>query len=117
MIEEGLTLVERRCSMEDVIRKIIKIEEKAQAIMATTIQENEAKKLSTEEYVSTLRDKIIGDAEKKAKELRKRELGENAAYAKEIKGKCDQRLVEMVEKAQRHEEEWIAYLVDKVLGD
>lgn len=103
--------------MEDVIRKIIKIEETAQAIMTSTLEENEAKRKSAEAYVNDLRDKIIGGAHKKAKVLRKRELGENASYAKEIRSKCDRRLVEMVEKANAHEEEWINYLVDKVLGD
>ena len=103
--------------MEDVIRKIIRIEEKAQAIMTSTIEENAAKRESAEIYISDLRDKIIGDAHRKAKELKKRELGENATYAKEIKSKCDNRLEEMVKKAEAHEEEWINYLVESVLGD
>lgn len=103
--------------MEDVIRKIIKIEEEAQTIMSTTLRENEAKRQESLERLKLLEEKILGDAIKKTKEIRKRELRENATYAKEIRSECDARLENMVVKVKKNEEEWVRYLVEKVLGD
>lgn len=103
--------------MEDVIRKIIKIEEKAQAIMEETLKENETKRREAQDMLMNLEEKIIGDAYRKAKELRKMELRENAVKAKEIKGQCDTRLQSMKAKADENEDKWVGYLVDAVLGD
>lgn len=103
--------------MEDVIKKIIKIEEKAQAVMSKTLKENNAKRKEADEKLAALEEQIVGHAHIKAKELRKKELRENAVYAKEIRMKCDIRLQEMEAKAAANEAAWVDYLIDKVLGD
>lgn len=115
MIE--LSYVERRVTMEDVIKKIIKIEEKAQEIMSTTINENNVKRKEAEEKLAALEEQIVGHAHIKAKELRKSELRENAVIAKEIKAKCDVRLKAMEEKAAANKEAWVTYLLERVIGD
>ena len=103
--------------MEDVIKKIIKIEEKAQAIIASTLQENEVKRNATEERLKALEEQIVGDAHKKAKELRKKELSANASYAKEIRSQCDRRIKAMEDTAKEKSDQWVEYLLGKVLGD
>lgn len=101
--------------MEDVVRKIIKIEEIAQEIMASTIRENQVKRQEAQERMGELEDKILGDAKRKVKEIKKRELSENAVAAKQIGKACDHRIEEMEKKAAANEEAWINYLVDRVL--
>lgn len=103
--------------MEDVIKKIIKIEETAQDIMATTIKENEAKIKTAERDMVELEELIIGDAYKRAKDMRKSELGENAVYAKEMRKECAGNIMFMETRAKENEEEWVRFLVDRVLGD
>lgn len=103
--------------MEEVIKKIIKIEEKAQDIMAKTLKENNEKRKELEVRLIELNEQIVGHAHIKAKETRKKELSKNVVYAKEIKAKCDLRLKEMDVKAEANEEAWIDYLVKQVLGD
>lgn len=103
--------------MEEVIKKIIKIEEVAQEIMASTHKENERKRQEAEEKLKALEEKLLGDAHRKAKELKKRELAENAVHAKEIGRKCDEQIKAMEASAVAHEEAWVTYLVDRVLGD
>ncbi len=103
--------------MEDVIKKIIKIEEEAQSIMATTLKENNVKRKELEVSLAELKEQLVGHAHIKAKETRKKELSKNAVYAKDIKLKCELRLKEMDVKANANEEAWIDYLVKQVLGD
>lgn len=103
--------------MEDVIKKIIKIEEKAQEIMSTTLKENNVKRKEADEKLKALEEEIVGHAQIKAKELRKRELRKNAVIAKEIRGKCDVRLQEMEAKAAANKDQWVKDLLDKVLGE
>lgn len=103
--------------MEEVIKKIIKIEETAQEIMAETLKENEVKRQEAEEMLKNLEENIVGDAYRKAKQLRKRELKENAVVAKEIRGQCDGKIQAMKDKAAEKEAEWVDYLVNAVLGD
>lgn len=103
--------------MEDVIKKIIKIEESAQDIMATTLKENQAKIKTAEEDMLELEEMIIGNAHKRAKEMRKQELGENAVYAKEMRKECDKNIAFMETRSKENEETWVRFLVDRVLGD
>jgi len=103
--------------MEEVIKKIIKIEATAQEIMAKTAQENKVKRAEAQARMVELEEKILGDAQRKVKEIKKAELRKNAVVAKEI-GKESERLIsKMEEKAVANEEAWVAYLVDRVLGD
>ncbi len=103
--------------MEDVIRRIIEIEEEAQKILKDTKEENARKENEAREALDHLHEKIVGDAHRKEKELRKKELRENATAAREIRAKCDEQLIRLEEKVKLKEEEWVKMLVDAVLGD
>ena len=103
--------------MEEVIKRIIKIEEQARKTMAKTLEQNEKKRKDTEEALKVLEEKLITETNMKVKELRKRELRENADAAKVIRKECDSHIRFMETRAKENEEEWIRYLVDKVLGE
>lgn len=103
--------------MEDVIRKIIKIEEKAQLVMETTVNECKRKRVEHDEKLKALEEKIIGDAKRKALELTEKELSQNEVYAQSVKKDCDRRLEVMEQATSEKEDLWVKYLVDKVLGE
>ncbi len=101
--------------MEDVIKKIIKIEEKAQEIMRSTHHENEVKRQVAEDQMKQLEEMIIGDAHQKIKEIREKELSENSALQQEQLEVCNKRLKKMEAKVLQNEEKWIDDLYKLIL--
>lgn len=102
--------------MEDVIRKIIKIEEKAQAIMDGAISEKMQMEQDFDEKLKALDDRIIGDAKRKISELRERELSENNEVMEQQKVLCENKLSVMEEAVAKNREQWVETLVNNVLG-
>ena len=101
--------------MEDVIKRIIDIEEKAQALMNHTLQEKEALIKSYEEKTKAMEKRILEEAEMKIEQIRKKELSDSAAERKAIEDQCDLKLKAIEEKIRKHKEAWIADLVSQVL--
>lgn len=101
--------------MEDVIRQIIEIEEKARNIIETTKEENEEKKLEAKKTLKAMEDEIVGSSEKKIRQLRERELQECNDVIEELADEVEQKIKQMEVKAIENEEAWVEFLVTKVL--
>ncbi len=101
--------------MQDVIKKIIKIEEKAQAIIEGANKEKDQIRRDFEEKVTSLENKIMGDARKKVKQLRERELSENKIASDKRASKCEKQIVAMEARVSEHKEQWVKELVENVL--
>lgn len=101
--------------MEDVIRKIIKIEDKAQAIIEAANLEKEQKKKDFEEKLVALERRIFGAAQKKVSQLREREMSENDAECQAHDYRCNDKIKVMEAYAKEHESEWVEELVSSVL--
>lgn len=102
--------------MEDVIKKIIKIEEKAQAIMDGAISEKMRMEQDFDEKLTSLDNRIIGEAKRKVKELRERELSENSELVNAQVTQCDEKLQVMEKAVAENRDKWIDTLVANVLG-
>ena len=101
--------------MEDVIKKIIKIEEKAQSIMASTYRENEVKRQVAADQIKQLEATIIGDAHRKIEEIREKELSENSELLKEKSDVCNSKLKKMEAIVLKNEDQWVDNLYNKIL--
>ena len=102
--------------MEDVIRRIIDIEEKAQALMKHTMQEKEALIKSYEEKTVALEKRILEEADTKIEQIRKKELSDSTNERKEAEKQCDMKIMAIEEKIKKNKEAWISDLVNQVLS-
>lgn len=101
--------------MEDVIKKIINIEEKARAIIEAANQEKEIKEQEFDQKLSSLEEKIMGDARKKIKQLRERELNENTEAKRVSEQKCQKKIAIIEERVVKNKDQWVSELVENVL--
>lgn len=101
--------------MEDVIKKIIRIEEKAQTIIEGANKEKEQMEAAFEEKLDALERRVIGDAKRKVRELRERELSDNIAAREAQVDKCNRKLAEMELRVKENRDKWVDELVDNVL--
>jgi hypothetical protein len=102
--------------MEDVIKRIIDIEEKAQALMNHTLQEKEALIKGYEEKTVAMEKRIHEEAVTKIEQIRKKELSDSAAERKAIEAQCDMKMMAIEEKIKKHKEVWVTDLVNQVLN-
>lgn len=101
--------------MQDVIRRIIKIEEKAQAIIEGANREKEQKKRDFDDRLESLEKRIIGDAKRKVSQIRERELSENVVARDSQQEKCNGKLEMMEQRVKENEAKWVDELVANVL--
>lgn len=101
--------------MEEIIKKIIDIEYKAQSVIDDANQEKEKRKEALKEKLVVLEEQLISDAKRKIGQLRTRELDEALRENALEEEKCTASLVKM--DAQKHEMEkiWKDELVTSVL--
>ncbi|PKM58081.1 MAG: hypothetical protein CVU98_02745 [Firmicutes bacterium HGW-Firmicutes-3] len=102
--------------MEDVIKKIIDIEEKAQALMNHTLLEKEALIKSYEEKTIAMEKRILEEADTKIEQIRKKELSDSVAERKKIEAQCDMKMLAIEEKIRKNKEVWVEELVNQVLN-
>lgn len=101
--------------MEDVIRKIISIEEKAQEIIGEAIEEKANRKKEQEVKLEQLEEQILGDAKRKIDQLRTRELSENSIISEKQTILCGAKLVKMEERVEKYGEKWVEELIENIL--
>lgn len=101
--------------MEEIIKKIIDIEYKAQSVIDDANQEKEKRKEALKEKLIVLEEQLISDAKRKIGQLRTRELDEAIRENVLEEEKCMASLIKM--DAQKHEMEkiWKDELVTSVL--
>jgi len=101
--------------MEEVIKKIIEIEETAQKLMEDTEKEKEEKKKEHQARIQALEEKIMHDAKRKVVQLREREALENQKMTQEKIEMCDQHLIKMAKHMKKNKDQWVEELVEAVL--
>jgi|ASRM01.1.fsa_nt_gi vacuolar-type H+-ATPase subunit H len=102
--------------MEEVIKKIIQIEEQAQSIIKEAIQEKERKEKEHEDKIQNLHETIINNAHKKVEQIREREFEEINEKKTAMEDKCQARLSRMQDNANQQMDQWVNELVNRVLG-
>lgn len=102
--------------MEEVIKMIIQIEDKAQKIIDDALANKKLKEAEHKERIKSLEDTIINDAKHKVEQIREREF-------MEIKGQeivkifeCERRLKKMDVDADAKMDQWVEELVKRVLS-
>ncbi len=101
--------------MEEVIKQIIDIEDKAQGIIDEANKEKEQKELEHKKKLEALEATIISDAKEKVKQIRAREFDEIREQEEEKVRRCDRQIVEMEKYAEDNMEKWVNDLVNRVL--
>jgi vacuolar-type H+-ATPase subunit H len=102
--------------MEEVIKKIIQIEEQAQSIISEAIQEKERKEKEHEDKIQNLHETIINNAHSKVEQIRAREFEEINEKKTAMEDKCQARLGRMQDNANQKMDQWVNELVNRVLG-
>jgi hypothetical protein len=101
--------------MEEVIKKIIEIEDQAQKIIDDAIEEKKAKETEHEKRLIDLEASIINDAKKKVVQVREREFLEIKEQEEAKIEKCEIQLKKMDENAAKMMDQWVSELVKRVL--
>jgi len=102
--------------MEEVIKNIIQIEDKAQKIIDDAIANKKLKEAEHKERVKSLEDTIINDAKHKVEQIREREFLEIREQEEAKVAKCQVRLEQMDIDAQKQMDSWVEELVKRVLS-
>ena len=101
--------------MEEIIKRIIEIENKAQKAMKSAKEEKKAKEKEFENTLIELEEKIMEEAYSKIKQIREIELDEIENQAKEEKEKCNYVLEKMEEKHRKNAEKWKNEIVSSII--
>ncbi|WZL82285.1 hypothetical protein QBE53_04065 [Vallitaleaceae bacterium 9-2] len=101
--------------MEEVIKKIIEIEEKAQSVINETLKEKERKEKEHEAKVQNLEETIISNAHRKVEQIREREFAEVNGKRQAMEKECEDRLDRMQSYANEKMDQWVDELVRRVL--
>jgi hypothetical protein len=101
--------------MEEIIKKIISIENKAQKVMSSTNVEKKEKELALKEKLQQLEKNIIENAYKKVEQIRERELAETNLEAKKETERCNNIIIRMEERASRKEKIWRKEIIDAII--
>jgi len=102
--------------MEEVIKMIIQIEDKAQKIIDDAIAEKELKEKQNKERIKALEDKLLNDAKLKVKQIRERDFLEIKEQEDDKILKCENHLEKMEEDALENMDTWVEELVKRVLS-
>lgn len=101
--------------MEEVIKQIIDIEDKAQSIIDEAIKDKKTREQEHKARIEELEDAIVEDARRKVAQIREREFNEIKEAEEAKVRRCDERLVQMDAYAKENMEQWVEDLVKRVL--
>ena len=103
--------------LEDIIRRIIEIEDKAQEIVndARTTESNLEKRVEAEDKI--LAQKIREKAENRCRELRESEQKRINEKINEINKMAESRLAELQKKYSENKEKWVDDMVRHIIGE
>lgn len=101
--------------MEDVVRKIIDIEEKAQKVIDSALKERVEKRAELDERLKRLKQKLIQDADIKIAQIKDMELSETRDEAEALLNKCSNRIADMESHYEQSKDEWKKMLFEAVL--
>lgn len=102
--------------MEEVIKQIIDIEDKAQSIIDNALIEKKQKEEEHMRKLDELERKIVDDALIKVAQIREREFNDIEDEENAKVRRCEDRLLELNEYAEENMDRWVKELVDKVLS-
>lgn len=102
--------------MEEIIKKIISIEDQAQKIIDDALEDKRNQEKEHRDRVAALENKIISDAKKKVEQIREREFAEIQDAEDGKIAKCDKRLEEMRKQAEQNMSKWVDELVNRVIS-
>ena len=104
--------------MEEVIKRIIYIENKAQNVINDAEKEKISKQNELKDRLDALEKKLMADADKKIKRLREIELSEANAIALDSNESCTGRLKMIEQNSMDKKEIWAKNLYESVIrGD
>lgn len=101
--------------MEDVIKKIISIENKAQKVINMAEQEKINKRNDLKDRLDALEKKLNSDAERKIEQLRKRELSEAREEAAGKRESCTGKLKMIEQYGKDNHDTWVENLFNMVI--
>jgi hypothetical protein len=102
--------------MEEVIKKIIEIEDVAKEIMDVTLAEKEQNEKEHKDELIKLEEKLISDAQRKVRQIREREFLEIKAAEEAKVKRCDEQIIAMDHNAAKMMDTWVNELVKRVLS-
>lgn len=101
--------------MEEIINRIISIENKARDVLDSTNAEKEQKHQEMLTKIDRLKEKILHDANNKVQQLRQREIDEAGKKAEDYIAKSKIRFDKMKIYAENNKDKWRDELVKTVL--
>lgn len=102
--------------MEEVIKMIIDIEDKAQKIVNDAITEKELKETQNKDRIKALENSIINDAKHKVEQIREREFLEIKEQEQVKVVNCENHLKKMELEAEEQMDTWVEELVKRTLS-
>ncbi|MDA3846971.1 MAG: hypothetical protein PF505_10600 [Vallitaleaceae bacterium] len=101
--------------MEEIIKRIIFIENKAQKVINTAEQEKISKQEDLVKRLEALEEKLFKDADKKIQVMRDKELAAANSKIEGMSESCTGKLMRIEQYSKDHKEEWCAGLYDAVI--
>jgi len=101
--------------LEEVIKKIIYIENQAQKVMDSAEQEKLDRKNELDQSLKQLKETILDDTNKKIKTIRDAEINEVKKEAQVKEAECISRVQSIQKHYEEKCEEWANSLVEAVL--
>jgi hypothetical protein len=102
--------------MEDIIKRIINIEEKAQQIVENTAEEEKDFELSLEDKVEKLHREIQAKADTKITELNLQESAGDAKEETRLRTSAQQSAAFMQQLYQQKKEQWVEGIFQAIVG-
>ncbi|PKM95505.1 MAG: hypothetical protein CVU84_05410 [Firmicutes bacterium HGW-Firmicutes-1] len=101
--------------MEEVIQKIIYIENQAQKVMDSAEQEKLDRKNELEQSLKKMKESLLQDTNKKINTIREAEINEVKKEAQVKEAFCVSKMQDIQKLYEQKSEEWAVSLVDAVL--
>ena len=103
-------------TMEDVIREIIKIEYEAKGIIEEALLNKRKMEAEHKIALEELEARISGDATKKIRQIRDRELKEAYEKEEEKRKRCQMKIKEIEEHARLNMDLWVDEIFQRVIS-
>lgn len=101
--------------LEEVIRKIISIENDAQRIMDLVEKEKQDKRVALQNELKQMQEKLVRDANHKVEEIKHMELKLLKEEANEMLKDCQRKINSMQELYDKNSDQWVDEIVQSVL--
>ena len=102
--------------MEKIIKRIIDIEYKAQAVIDNAAKEREERKKAQQEVLKEREGRIVQDANRKIDQIREREMKDVASVIAEENAKSDTAVQKLDVQAKEQSKQWVDQIVASVLS-